>query len=80
MKLMLPTKNTDVGIGLYVCMKAERSEILTVAQGSLTLDWGQESSRSRSFLFLVLAMARKAVISGAPVGDWYGAHLMDRLG
>ena len=53
--------------------------MLTVSQGSLLLDWGQESSRSWSFSFSFLAIARKAVISGVPNGYWYGAHAMDRL-
>ena len=61
-------------------MKAERPETLTVTQGLSPLDWVQESRRSRSSLFLVLAMERKAVIGRAPDGDWYGAHAMEISG
>ena len=59
----------DGDIGLDVCLKAKRLETLTTVQGLSSLDWGQESSRSWSSSLLVLAMARKAVIGGAPDGD-----------
>ena len=61
-------------------MKAESPGTLTLAKGSSLLYWGNESRRSQSSSFSFLAMLRKAVIGGAPDGDWYDAHAMDRLG
>ena len=40
LKLMLPTVNTDGGIGSDVCVKAKRPETLTAVQGLFLLDWG----------------------------------------
>ena len=77
---MYPTVNADGGIGSDVRVKAERPETLNVLQGLLPLDWGQEISWSRSLPFLVIAMARKAVINGVPDSDWYGARVMDGYG
>ena len=77
---MLSNMNTDGGIGSDVCVKDERPKTLTVARGLSTLDWGQEISQGWSSLFLVLVMARKLVIGGAPDGGSNGAHAMDRSG
>ena len=57
-------------------MNPKRPETLTVEQGALSLEWGQESRRSWSLLLLVLTMARKVVIYGAPDWDWYIVHAM----
>ena len=38
LKSMLPTVNTDGGIGLDICVKAKRPETLTVARGYSLLD------------------------------------------
>ena len=59
---MLPTMDTDGGIRLYVRVKSERSDTLTVARGLLPLDFGQDISWRRRSPFSVIAMVRKAVI------------------
>ena len=80
LKSISPTINTDGGIELDVRVKAESPETLTIAQGLSPLGWRQEIRRIRSSYFLVLMMARKAVIDGDPDGDWYIVHAMERLG
>ena len=74
------TINTDSGIGSDVRVKSERPEKLTLAQGLSLSEWVQESRPIWSSLLLVLTMARKAVIGGAPDVDWYGVHTLDGLG
>ena len=80
LKFMSPIVNTDGGIGLDDCVKAERPKTLTLERWLLPLDWEHDIRRSRSLLLSFLVMAMKAVISGAPDGYWYGSHAMDRLG
>ena len=74
------TVNMDGGIGSDISVKAKRPKTLAVARGLLPLDWVQESRRSWSSLFLIIAMVRKAVIDRDPNGDWYGTHAMDGSG
>ena len=68
LKLILLTVNTDGVIGAYVYVKSKRPKTLTVAWGLSPLGWGQESSRSWSPLFSVIAMVIKVVINGATDG------------
>ena len=72
--------NTDVGIGLDVCVKAKGTETLTVAQGLAPSELGQEIIRRRRSFFSDFAMARKEVIGRALEGDWYGSHEMNGSG
>ena len=69
LKLILLTVNTDGVIGAYVYVKSKRPKTLTVAWGLSPLGWGQESSRSWSPSFSVIAMVIKVVIDGATDGD-----------
>ena len=76
----MPTVNRCGDIGSDVHLKAERPEMLTVARGLSLSDWGQEIIWRRRLSSSVLVIARKAVIGGAPCGDWYGSHAMDGPG
>ena len=64
LKLIFSTVKTDGGIGSEICVKANMSETMTVAQGSSPSDCGHEISQRRSLLFSVLTMVKNEVIGG----------------
>ena len=70
----------DGSIGLDVRLKAKMPKTLTITRGLSPLGWRQERRRSHSSSLSFIAMARKAVIGGAPDGDWYRVHAMDGSG
>ena len=73
------TLNTEVGIGLDVCVKDEKPKTLTVARGLLPLERGHDITQRRGSSLFVLMMVRKAVIGGVSENKWYISHAMDRL-
>ena len=72
--------NTEGGIESNVCVKAERPEMLTVAQWSSPSEWGQEISWRRRLMFSVLVMAGKEVKIRVTEGYWYGSHAINGTG
>ena len=73
------TLNTEVGIGLDVCVKDEKPKTLTVSRGLLPLERGHDITQRRGSSLFVLMMVRKAVIGGVSENKWYRSHAMDRL-